>query len=381
MPHSIGQTIKKLRKEHNFTQEELAEQLNITAQAVSRWENETSLPDISQVVPIANQFGVSTDVLFGTFGADNEEAVREIIEKASEPMKTAHTNREVLDARRYKYNILNDALIIYPNNITLLNNALSNGICLIDYCKSGNDDDKASIKEISDECVRMGNVILKYCNDINTIIDAHTWMVSLYTNIGDYSRAKEHTDFLPADLWSLRGPKLARVQHEAGELDAEIETRCHTIFALLRALESDIAWLGRAYRDKGQIRDAYDSYQTFYDVMGVICKNEHDHLTSFFIDNAYHEDLALWTLALGRADEALDWLERMYDDKTAIAENWKKGIQFDSPLLSAVKAEMLHDVYHAKKDFIPFMNNESFDSVRDTERFRNLFDKVNALPN
>ncbi|MDR0862976.1 MAG: helix-turn-helix domain-containing protein [Oscillospiraceae bacterium] len=34
----IGQTIKKLRKERNFTQEELAEQLNITSQAVSKWE-------------------------------------------------------------------------------------------------------------------------------------------------------------------------------------------------------------------------------------------------------------------------------------------------------------------------------------------------------
>lgn len=36
MVHSIGQTIKKLRKEHNLTQEELAEQLNVTAQAVSK---------------------------------------------------------------------------------------------------------------------------------------------------------------------------------------------------------------------------------------------------------------------------------------------------------------------------------------------------------
>ncbi len=39
MSESMGQIIKRLRKEHNFTQEELAEQLNVSAQAVSKWEN------------------------------------------------------------------------------------------------------------------------------------------------------------------------------------------------------------------------------------------------------------------------------------------------------------------------------------------------------
>ena len=73
MPLTIGQTIRKLRKERNLTQEELAEQLNITYQAVSKWENETGMPDISQVVPLASVFGVSTDVLFGTFGTSDEE--------------------------------------------------------------------------------------------------------------------------------------------------------------------------------------------------------------------------------------------------------------------------------------------------------------------
>lgn len=39
----MGQIIKRLRKERNFTQEELAEQLNISAQAISKWENGDSL--------------------------------------------------------------------------------------------------------------------------------------------------------------------------------------------------------------------------------------------------------------------------------------------------------------------------------------------------
>ena len=50
MNENMGQIIKHLRKERNLTQEELAEQLNVSAQAISKWENGTSMPDISQVV-------------------------------------------------------------------------------------------------------------------------------------------------------------------------------------------------------------------------------------------------------------------------------------------------------------------------------------------
>ena len=65
MKESIGKTIRRLRKERGLTQEELAERLNITSQAVSKWESESGMPDISQIVPLASVFGVSTDVLFG----------------------------------------------------------------------------------------------------------------------------------------------------------------------------------------------------------------------------------------------------------------------------------------------------------------------------
>ena len=75
----IGDKIRAKRRERNLTQEELAEQLMVSAQAVSKWENGSSMPDISQVVPIANFFGVTTDYLFGISDQDDRDEVRKAL--------------------------------------------------------------------------------------------------------------------------------------------------------------------------------------------------------------------------------------------------------------------------------------------------------------
>ena len=62
----ISTVIRKLRRERNITQEEVAHALGVTYQSVSRWENELAYPDIELIPKIAQFFHISTDVLFGT---------------------------------------------------------------------------------------------------------------------------------------------------------------------------------------------------------------------------------------------------------------------------------------------------------------------------
>ena len=62
----ISQVIKRLRKEKNITQEELANILGVTYQSVSRWENEIAYPDVELLPMIARYFEVTTDLLLGT---------------------------------------------------------------------------------------------------------------------------------------------------------------------------------------------------------------------------------------------------------------------------------------------------------------------------
>lgn len=60
---TIGQNISHYRKQKGITQEQLAEICNVSPQAVSKWENDVSCPDITLLKPLARVFGISVDKL------------------------------------------------------------------------------------------------------------------------------------------------------------------------------------------------------------------------------------------------------------------------------------------------------------------------------
>ena len=72
---SIGKRIAWLRKERGLTQDQLAERVGVTAQAVRKWENDNSCPDISILPRIAEVLGVSTDMLLGVSPVAERSAV------------------------------------------------------------------------------------------------------------------------------------------------------------------------------------------------------------------------------------------------------------------------------------------------------------------
>ena len=83
MEQTIGKRIAENRKRLGMTQDQLAEQLGVTAQAVSKWENSQSCPDITMLPRLAEIFGISTDELLGC--------------EASQPVHTAEVMDEEAD--------------------------------------------------------------------------------------------------------------------------------------------------------------------------------------------------------------------------------------------------------------------------------------------
>lgn len=71
MANTMGNRLCTLRKQKNLTQDQLAEAMGVSAQAVSKWENDLSCPDITMLPQLADYFQVSIDSLL------REESVRE----------------------------------------------------------------------------------------------------------------------------------------------------------------------------------------------------------------------------------------------------------------------------------------------------------------
>lgn len=59
----LSEKIALLRKQNGWSQEQLAEQLHISRQSVSKWESGASIPDLDKIIKLSSIFGVSTDYL------------------------------------------------------------------------------------------------------------------------------------------------------------------------------------------------------------------------------------------------------------------------------------------------------------------------------
>lgn len=71
----LSKQIIRIRKLNNLTQEELANDLNVTRQAVSKWERDISLPDLETIKLISKKYNVSIDTLMNNDVIDEEEPV------------------------------------------------------------------------------------------------------------------------------------------------------------------------------------------------------------------------------------------------------------------------------------------------------------------
>lgn len=97
----IGEQIKALRKNRNMTQEQLAAQLGVSAQSVSKWENHLTAPDISLLPVLATVFEVSLDELFDYNRQERDQAVAAVCRAAWECRGDSQNSRmrmrEMLD--------------------------------------------------------------------------------------------------------------------------------------------------------------------------------------------------------------------------------------------------------------------------------------------
>ena len=166
---AIGSTIKRLRREKNITQEQLAEYLGISSRAISQWECDRTAPDISQIPALCHIFDVSSDALLGIDIEKNNEEIKKYLTEAAELGYQGKGSERTARLR--------EANKKFPRDYKIMQSLADSLVC--EYSRKG-------IKEY-DEVFDLCNRILAECTDSTTRYEAIDTLGTAY----GYANKKE----------------------------------------------------------------------------------------------------------------------------------------------------------------------------------------------
>ena len=249
---NIGNKIRELRKQRGITQEQLAESIGISFQAVSKWENNIALPDITLVPVLASYFGVSIDELFDFNLKEIEHTVRIITEKAYQ-----YRESNPAESRR----ILEEGLKKYPENDILLNNLLY----VLDY----------SVKP--DETIAIASKLIEKTNQNDVKYDALRFLAYAYKAKGDLESAEAAIEQIP-EIYFTKLTEKAYLLSGKAKFEAAEKQKWISFENLLQMM-----WkLAEYYEENGKIDKAIAETKKALNLISIIGNSQFDTYVKFF---------------------------------------------------------------------------------------------------
>lgn len=184
---TIGKTIKLYRKEKNFTQGQLAELIGVSTQAISKWETDAGMPDISQIVPLAKVLEISTDKLLGYTDAEYERELKEI--------RSSYGGINLISDVETAVNLYKLTLNFFNKYPDVPDVAL---VCLECYVELFSQNKvEEPIKEFLEECERYSNSIFRYENNSDNICKTYYLLARAYDLCDETGKAEGVMQNLP----------------------------------------------------------------------------------------------------------------------------------------------------------------------------------------
>lgn len=344
---SIGSTIKKLRRERNMTQEQLAEYLGITANAVSQWECDRTAPDISQLPMLARILQVTTDRLLGVNFSRDEEEIERIGRESFDFYRVGQREKAI--------EIVRNGLKQYPKSFRLMARLAESLIGLPGY-----------EEELEGLCDR----ILKDCTESRPRDHAYRLKIILCGQREQYGEVKKLANNLP-HIWASREELLLHFYHEDSEAHRMELVECAKMY--LRSLAVCLRHIsntsGYTTEEKIQIRTQ---------IIGVlqILHPEKDYCDEAVILAEEHRMIAALYAHLGERGRALDALESMYEYARCYEAYTGKHT---SPAFRGYQVPKWAptEYSYCRDDLIPrITNTPSFDPLREEPRYARVIEKL-----
>lgn len=358
---SFGQRIRELRRKNNMTQEELAELLSISSQAVSRWETDAAMPDISFLIPLANLFGITTDELLG-----RESGKKAEIEAYKEKDRVLGSKGDV--AKRLA--LWREAAQKYPGDFECLENLAS---ILLTTLYSGGEEEtlESNAKEAVEICER----IMRDCNISEIRNSALHSLVYLYStkdySVANEEKAVEYASMAPS-FWCSRENLLEVAYFTEESKPKKLRQEHRNIITFL-----DEVCMKIYYRKYDDPKDKLFACETALKLWETVIYDGNYLFIHCRIQKIY-EMIALCHAELGNTEAALDALEKAFYHAWEFDSLPEGELKYTSVFVnfatvdtkSTSKNYMLTNIECARR----FTRRKKFDFLRDNPRFKALLE-------
>ncbi len=238
---TIGQTIKLYRKEKALTQGQLAELIGVSTQAISKWETDSGLPDISQIVPLARVLEISTDKLLGHTDSCLEQEASVIRNKVCGVINLISN----LDYAEELYSLASSFFNKHPDVSDIAVVALESYVELFAKGRLNLTKD-----EFLEGCERYGNSIFRYETVSDRIYKTHYLMSRAYDICGNTKKAESYLQNLPY-VFGFREYWEAEIAFADNKYDLALEKVKKSFAQMARFTSRCIRLAGKTVRAKG----------------------------------------------------------------------------------------------------------------------------------
>lgn len=248
----IGNKIKTLRKQRGITQEQLAESIGISFQAVSKWENNIALPDITLAPKIASYFGISMDELFDFSLAKIENEIKNI---------TAHAYKFRESDPTESQRILKEGLKKYPENDILLGNLLY----VLNY------------SENPDETIAVADKIIEKTTHSDIKFDALRFLAYAYKAKGDLKSAETAIQQIP-EIYFTKLTEMAFISSGKTKYNVAQKQKWISFENLLQMMCKTAEY----YEEIGEIDNAVKELKKAVLLIPILDNSAYDNYLNFF---------------------------------------------------------------------------------------------------
>lgn len=358
MKLNIGETIKRLRKEREITQEEFAEVLGVSCQSVSRWENNSCYPDIELIPVIAAFFGISTDKLMGVDEATEKKAVDQYLTDFQKAISRGDIDECIRIARC--------GVAEFPNNYALLNKLM-----YALFVSTSDDADipdwKENMEKYDAEIVSLGERIVKYCPDIEIRLEATARLAFQHCEMGRKQLGRSIYETMPTSAF-CKDMAIWPALDENEKLP-HARTVIHNGYSLLSAGIYSLMHLLPAEEALIALQKSKELEEILYDGESKIIA---------WHDIKYNYLIAKYCLQLNRVNEAVEHVRQAVEAAVAF-DNRPEEIKTTSLLLGErVEKRVDYDTADSRplREILrdTWLADAEFDAIRHTEEFNNIIE-------